>query len=54
MKDSLKITQNADGSFTMDWDPNDQKWNWLNGKTNEEISVIVQEAIKLKMQEHGY
>ena len=44
--DSLKITENADGTFTMDWDKNDQKWNWLNGLTSKEIQVIVEQAIK--------
>lgn len=45
MEDSLKITENADGTFTMDWDPKDPKWSWLNNLTSKEISVIVQQAI---------
>jgi hypothetical protein len=44
--DSLKITENADGSFTMDWDKEDPKWSWLNGLTSKEIQVIVEQAIK--------
>jgi len=44
--DTLKITENADGSFTMDWDKNDPKWSWLNGLTNEQVQVIVQQAIQ--------
>jgi hypothetical protein len=44
--DSLKISQNADGSFTMDWDKEDPNWKWLNGLTSAEIQVIVQQAIK--------
>jgi hypothetical protein len=44
--DSLKIIENEDGSFAIEWDKEDQKWNWLNGKTSEEISAIVQEAIQ--------
>ncbi len=46
MEDSLKISKNEDGSFTMDWDPKDPKWEWLNGLTSKEISIIVQQAIK--------
>jgi len=46
MEDSLKITENEDGSFTMDWDPQDPKWSWLNGLTSKEIQVIVEQAIK--------
>jgi hypothetical protein len=44
--DSLKITENADGTFTMDWDKQDPKWSWLNGLTSKEIQVIVEQAIK--------
>jgi hypothetical protein len=50
--DTLKITENADGTFTMDWDKNDQKWNWLNSLTSKEIQVIVEQAIKEELQNH--
>ena len=46
MEDSLKIIQNKDGTFTMDWDPQDPRWSWLNGLTSKEVSVIMQQAIK--------
>ena len=44
--DSLKFTKNEDGSYTMDWDPQDPNWKWLNGLTQKEIQVIVEQAIK--------
>jgi hypothetical protein len=44
--DSLKITQNEDGSFTMDWNPQDPRWSFLNDLTSKEVSIIVQQAIK--------
>jgi hypothetical protein len=44
--DSLKITENADGTFTMDWDKEDPKWSWLNGLTSAEIQVIMEQAIE--------
>ena len=44
--DSLKIAQNEDGSFTMDWNPQDPKWSWLNGLTQEEVQVIMEKAVK--------
>ena len=44
--DSLRFTQNEDGSFTMDWDPQDPNWKWLNGLTQKEIQVIMEQAIK--------
>ena len=44
--DTLKITQNDDGSFTMDWSKDDPRWSWLNDLTSKEIQIIVQQAIK--------
>ena len=44
--DSLKITQNEDGSFTMDWDPEDPKWSWMNDLTEDQIQIIMDKAIK--------
>jgi len=52
MEDSLKITENADGTFAMEWDKEDQKWNWLNGKTSAEVSAIITEAIRLALKEN--
>jgi hypothetical protein len=49
--DSLKITQNEDGSFTMDWDPEDPNWKWLNGLTSKEIQVIMEQAIQSKLDD---
>jgi hypothetical protein len=46
MNDTLKIIQNQDGSYTMDWDPQDPDWKWLNGLTSKEIQVIIEQAIK--------
>ena len=48
--DTLKITENADGTFTMDWDKEDPNWKWLNGLTSKEIQVIVEQAIKEELQ----
>jgi hypothetical protein len=53
MEDSLKITENEDGSFTMDWDKEDPNWKWLNGLTSKEISIIVQQAIEEELKRHG-
>ena len=52
--DSLKITQEENGSFTMDWNPEDPKWSWLNGLTENEIQVIVEQAIKDYLDDFGH
>jgi hypothetical protein len=44
--DTLKIIQNEDGSYNMDWDKEDPNWKWLNGLTSKEIQVIMEQAIK--------
>ena len=51
MDDSLKIDQNSDGSFTIEWDKEDPKWNFLNGLTSKEIQDIIEKAIKLDENE---
>jgi ABC-type glycerol-3-phosphate transport system substrate-binding protein len=50
MNDSLKITQNKDGSFTMNWDKKDPAWAFLNHLTSKEIQVIMEQAIKDKTE----
>jgi len=50
--DSLKIVEQPDGSFAIEWDKEDQKWNWLNGKTSVEISAIIEEAIQQSLKEN--
>jgi hypothetical protein len=51
MEDSLKITENADGTFTMDWDKEDPNWSWLNNLTSKEIQIIVEQAIKDNLED---
>ena len=48
--DSLKIHQNEDGSFIMEWDKEDPDWKWLNGLTSKEIEVVIKEAIRYDQQ----
>ncbi len=43
--DSLKVHQNDDGSFSIEWDKDDPKWNWLNSMTSKEIQDIVIQSI---------
>ena len=43
---SLKVIQNNDGSFTVEWDRQDPEWQWMNDLTSKEIQVIIDQAIK--------
>ena len=44
--DSLKVSQNEDGTFTLEWDKEDPRWSFLNNMTSNEIQTIVEEAVK--------
>ncbi len=44
--DSLAVKQNDDGSFSIEWDRQDENWKWLNDLTSKEIQVIIEQAIK--------
>ena len=44
--DSLKVEQNQDGSFTLEWDKEDPTWSFLNGLTAKEIQDMVEQAVK--------
>ena len=44
--DSLKVTQQKDGQYVLEWDKEDPQWKFLNGLTQEQIKCIVQEAIR--------
>jgi hypothetical protein len=50
--DSLKISQNADGTFQMEWDKKDPTWAFLNNLTSAEIQVIVQQAIQDRLNQN--
>ena len=44
---SLKVNQNNDGSFTVEWDKQDPDWKWMNDLTSKEIQVMIEQAVKL-------
>ena len=46
MQDSLKISPNKDGSFSVEWDKKDPKWNFLNNLTSKEIQTIVEKVVE--------
>ena len=50
---SLKINQNDNGSFTVEWDKKDPDWMFLNDLTSEEIQDMISEVIKDDLNESG-
>lgn len=51
MDDSLKITQNDDGSYEINWDKNDPNWKFLNNLTSDQIQIMIQQAIQDKLND---
>ena len=49
--DGLKITQNEDDTFTLEWDKEDPKWSFLNGLTSKEITAIIEQAVLMDKNE---
>ena len=49
--DGLKITQNEDNTFTLEWDKEDPKWSFLNGLTSKEITAIIEQAVLMDKNE---
>ena len=47
-KDTLKINQNSDGSFTAEWDKQDPEWSWMNNLTSKEVQEVIKKAVKLE------
>lgn len=45
MDDSLKIHQNQDGTFSLEWDKDDPKWKFLNNMSSKEIQSILEQAL---------
>ena len=46
ISDSLKVNQNEDGSFTLEWDKNDPQWKFLNDLTSKEIQTMIEQAVE--------
>ena len=44
--ENLRVNQNKDGSFTLEWDKKDPNWKFLNNLTSKEIQVIMEQAIQ--------
>lgn len=50
--DSLKVNQNKDGTYTVEWDKTDPNWKWMNSLTSKEVQCIIEKAINLDNETH--
>tara|TARA_R100001509_G_C4707909_1_gene162289 strand:+ start:111 stop:254 length:144 start_codon:yes stop_codon:yes gene_type:complete len=47
----MQVTQNENGSFTVEWDKKDPDWKFLNQLTSEQIESMIQEVVNLDQNE---
>lgn len=50
-EDSLKVTENEDGTLTIEWDPCDSRYSVWNDMTEEQMSAMIMESIKTRIEE---
>ena len=48
----LNIIENPDGSFTFEWDPKDSRWEWMNGLTDDQVRIIINQAIQDRLDQN--
>lgn len=46
MKNGIKIYENSDGSFTLEWNKEHPLWSMFNNMTQEEIQDYVNTSLK--------
>ena len=51
--DGLKVIENDDGTFTLEWDPCDSRWGVLNDMTSEEVRAMIMKQVKLYLNEQN-
>ena len=45
-EDSLKVTEQEDGTFLIEWDGDDPQWSIFNGLSQEEMESFFIEAVQ--------
>ena len=50
--DTLTVTENADGTFEINWDKEDPNWSFMNNLTSNQIQVMIQEAIQDRLNQN--
>lgn len=51
--DSLKVTENDDGTLGIEWDPNDPRYAHLNGMTQDELQNYITTALEEYIKQFG-
>jgi hypothetical protein len=51
MEDSLKVTESSNGGLVVEWHPDDPRYKFLGGLTEEQVNAIIQESILRAIEE---
>ena len=51
MEDSLKVVESPDGGLIVEWHPDDPRYKYLNGMSEEELNKIIKEGILKTLEE---
>jgi len=45
-EDSLKVSENEDGTFAIEWDPNDPRYSLFNTMSEQEMQEFMNKAME--------
>jgi hypothetical protein len=48
----LNIIKNSDGSYQFEWDPKDSRWSWMNGLTDDQVRIIIEQALQDRLNQN--
>lgn len=51
MEDSLKVTESPKGGLVVEWHPDDPRYKFLGGLTEEQVNAIIHESILRALEE---
>jgi hexokinase len=51
-EDSLRVSENDDGTLAIEWDPNDPKYAIFNSMTQDELQDYITKALEQFIAEH--
>jgi len=52
-EDSLKVSENDDGTFVIEWDPNDPRYAIFNDMTEEQITELIIQGLRERVEGFG-
>jgi hypothetical protein len=51
-EDSLKVTENDDGTLAIEWDPHDPRYFHMNEMTQDELQDYITKALEEFIKQH--